>query len=207
MYIALDCETGGIGLDKSLLTFYFQILNKDFKPVDELYLFLKPNDGIYRITCESMIINKIDLVEHDKIAITYKQAGSQLYNFLKINYAGKDNRYIPVGHGMSGDLQQIWDKLISRDTWETFVSYRRLDTSVVCQFLRTCGIFPDTISGSLESLIDYFKLPKGSLHDAKYDTLQTVEILKRLIFKIQSLQSTENPIGSSFNTQSLEKVN
>lgn len=190
MYIVLDCETGGIGLDKSLLTYFFQITDDKFNPIADLSLAMKPDDGIYRVTGEAMGINKINLVEHDKIAIPYKKAGTELYNFLKTNFQGSDKRYVPVGHGMSGDLDQIFDKLMARATWETFCSYRRLDTSVACQFLRSCGMLPDTVSGSLESLANYFGLPKGTLHDCKYDALTTLEVLKKLTFIVNPIPNT-----------------
>lgn len=198
MYIVLDCETGGIGLDKSLLTFYFQITDNKFNSIAELDLAMKPDDGIYRITGEAMGINKINLIEHDKIAIPYKQAGTLLYNFLKDNFKGSDDRYVPVGHGMSGDLDQIFDKLMKRATWETFCSYRRLDTSVACQFLRSCNLLPDTVSGSLESLKNYFKLPNGELHNAKYDTITTLEVLKRLIKLVNDLRPIKNVDNEGF---------
>jgi DNA polymerase III alpha subunit (gram-positive type) len=181
MYIVFDTETGGIGLDKSLLTLYFQVTDKDFQPVNDLSLAVKPDDGIYHVTGEAMGINKINLVEHDKIAIPYKKGGTVLYEFLKSNFKGKDNRMVPVGHNMDGDLQHIWDKLLGRATWESFVSYRRFDTSAVIQYCRAKGTLPDTCSGSLENIIEYFKLPKGEHHNAKYDALMTLEVLKKLL--------------------------
>ena len=68
------------------------------------------------------------------------------------------------------------------ETWETFVSYRKLDTQAVCQFLKSCNRFPDDVSGSLESIAKYFNIPidENDLHDAKVDTLLTVEVFKKL---------------------------
>jgi hypothetical protein len=192
-YIILDGEMGGIGLDKSLLTMYFRVTDKDFNLVDELYLYLKPNDNIYRVTGEAMSINKINLVEHDWKSVTYKEGGTALYNFLSknsINIVGSI-KLVPVGHGMNGDLDHIWDKLISRNTWETFISYRRLDTSVALQFLKACDLFPDTVSGSLDSLIQHFGIKvEGNLHDARTDTLCTLECLKKMIAHLDLLIGT-----------------
>ena len=188
MYLILDTETGGIGLDKSLLTAYFLVCSDKFKKVDDLYLFVKPDDSIYLVTGEAMGINGINLVEHDKKAITYKKAGTVLYQFLERNFGYRKERMVPVGHGMSGDLDHIFDKLIGRSTWETFVSYRRLDTSVALQFLKSCGLFPETVSGSVESLVEYFDIKRnGSLHDAKVDTELTKEVLIKLIEKVKVL--------------------
>lgn len=189
MYIVLDTETGGIGLDKSLLTAYFMVCDAKFQKVDELYLFVKPDDGIYRVTGEAMGINKIDLVEHDRKSITYKKAGTTLYQFLEKNFGYRKERMVPVGHGMSGDLDHIFDKLMARATWESFVSYRRLDTSVALQFLKSCGLFSETVSGSLESLVTHFGIKRdGELHDAKVDAQLTKEVLVKLIEKVQWLQ-------------------
>jgi DNA polymerase III epsilon subunit-like protein len=191
MYLILDTETGGIGIDKSLLTSYFMVCDNNFQKVDDLYLFVKPDDGIYRVTGEAMGINKIDLVEHDKKAITYKKAGTALYQFLEKNFGYRKERMVPIGHGMSGDLDHIFDKLMSRATWETFVSYRRLDTSIVLQFLKSCGVFPDTVSGSLESLVEYFHIKRnGELHDAKVDAELTRDVLVKLVEVINGLNKS-----------------
>lgn len=183
-YIILDIETGGIGLDKSLLTAYFLVTDINFSTISDLYLYLKPNDGVYNITGESLGINKINLQEHDKVAISYQQGGTTLYQFLS-TYTNKGKiKVIPVGHGLAFDLLHIWDKLISRNTWNMFVSYRTLDTSVSLQFLKASGLFPDDITGSLESLVNFFKIKtdkENGFHDAKFDTIMTKECLIKLI--------------------------
>lgn len=188
MYLIFDTETGGIGLDKSLLTAYFLICDDKFQTIDELYLRCKPDDNVYRVTGEGLGVNGINLVEHDKIAITYKKAGTELYQFLAKNKHDQKTLFVPVGHGMSGDLDHIWQNLLGRKTWETFVSYRRLDTSVALQFLKSCGLFPEDVSGSLESLCKHFDINNGTLHDAKVDVLNTRDVLKELIEKVKWLQ-------------------
>ena len=82
-FLAFDAETGGIGADKALLTLYFIVLNEKFEVLDELDLRIKPNDDIYHVTAEALEINKINLVEHDKVALTDKAAGQVLYPFLE----------------------------------------------------------------------------------------------------------------------------
>lgn len=179
-YLALDCETGGISVDTSLLTAYLAVLNEKFELTDELELYVKPEDGKYIVTGQALEINRIDLSLHDKTAITYKAAKPILYEFLTRNNHGV--KLTPIGHGVAFDIQRIKKDLISEGSWETFVSYRTLDTSAAVQFLRAAGKFPDSVSGSLGSLVSHFKLPsKGQLHNAKNDTLQTVSCLLQLI--------------------------
>jgi hypothetical protein len=185
-FIGLDCETGGLTQESSLLTVFFGIYDENLVLVDELYLYVKPDDGVYRVTAKALEINRINLVEHDRIAIPYKEAKTVLYQFLQRSY--QDTLLIPVGHGVTGDIDWVHRHISNKGSWEGFVSYRKLDTSNVVQFLRAAGIFPDDVSGSMESLVKYFGLPSiGDLHDAKVDTLQTVSVLKRLLALIKPI--------------------
>jgi hypothetical protein len=189
MYIALDCEMGGIDLKYSLLTAYFSVFDDEFKMLGDLYLRLKPDDGDYLVSAGGMAVNKIDLVEHDKVAITYAQGRSELGNFLRnVTEQGKHKLRV-LGHNVGGDVRFVWDKVYARQKWETYVSYRQLDTATICQFLKDCGKIPkdidgpEGVSGSLMSLVRYFDIPykEEELHDAKVDTLLTVEVYKKML--------------------------
>ena len=83
-YLVLDCETGGFE-GTSLLTFHFDVLDKDFNTLDSLSLFLRPKDHIYKVTAEALTVNHIDLIEHEKKAITYQEGGTLLFDFLQKN--------------------------------------------------------------------------------------------------------------------------
>ena len=184
MYLFLDNEMGGLERDKySLLTVYLLMTDDQFKEIGNLYLYLKPDDGIYKVCGDAMNVNRIDLKVHDRIAITYKEGGTKLYNWLKqLTNEGK-NKATVVGHGIYGDVDWICHYLMNKATWEIFTSYRKLDTSAVCQFLRACGLFPDTVSGSLISLAQHFGIPadENACHDAKYDTELTYKVFVALV--------------------------
>ena len=184
MYLFLDNEMGGLERDKySLLTSYLMVTDDNFNVIDDLYLFLKPDDGIYKVCGDAMNVNRIDLKQHDTTALTYKQGGTLLYNWLKKHTNDGAIKLIVVGHGIQGDVDWITYHLINRGSWEKFTSYRKLDTSVVCQFLKTCGKFPEEVSGSLESLVKHFNInPNEStnFHDANYDTLMTYKVFLEL---------------------------
>jgi oligoribonuclease (3'-5' exoribonuclease) len=183
-YLILDAEMGGLEKEvHSLLTVYFLFTDDDFNPIDDLYLFTKPNDGNYVVCGSAMNVNKINLIEHDTKAISYKEAGTTLYNWLKnITNEGK-TKITPIGHGIYGDIEWITHNLIGKNTWDNFVSYRKLDTQAVTQFLKACGKFPEDVSGSLESIGKYFNvvIDEKELHTAKYDVQLTTEVIKHLI--------------------------
>jgi len=189
MYIALDAEMGGIDLKYSLLTVYFRILNKDFEFVDDLYLRLKPDNGDYVLTARGMEVNQINLIEHDKTAITYMDGKDVLRKWMYgISQMPGYQRMDPLGHQVDGDVRHVWDKLMAREKWESYVSYRKLDTSSVAKFLRDRKVIPsetdgpEGVGGSLSSLAEFFGVkPVGQLHDAKTDVLLTVEVYKKML--------------------------
>ncbi len=187
-YIALDVETGGIGLDKSLLTAYFAVLDSNLNTLDSLDLNIKSE--AYVVTAEALSINKIDLIEHDRIATPKSTAGQLLLGFLKRNSDEGKNKLIPVGHGVSFDLTFIWEHLLGRKTFEAYTSYRKLDTAVIAQFLKLTGHVSEGVSGSLTSLAEYYEIFKEGdiqmFHTAKYDTRVTVEILKKQLGQVSA---------------------
>lgn len=184
-YIVFDTETGGIGLDKSLLTAYFALLelnNGTFVVKDDLDLRIKPDDDVYRVTAESLEINQIDLKQHNRSAIYRKRAGTMLYDKLRIWNTIVKDKLIPVGHNIGFDIQRVTHDLVSQGSWEQFVSYRVLDTCTIAQFLRISGRLPADLSCSLVNLGEYFNVQVNGLpHEAKYDALVTAKVLENLL--------------------------
>lgn len=174
---------GAADLECSLLTAYLVVLTKDFQPSGELYLNLKPDDGNYVVRASAMAINKINLIEHDKVAITYSDARKVLGSFLReMSQEGK-TKLIPVGHAVHGDIDFIQKKIYDKKKWESYASYRKIDTSTIGQYLRDKGSIPESVTCGLDSLIKYFGIPcdETKLHDAKVDTLLTIEVYKKML--------------------------
>ena len=198
-YLAIDIETGGIGHDKSLLTVYMTVLdenfNQDFKAGKnrELELLIKPESGVYQVTAEALNVNGIDLIKHDANAVIPADAKSIVYNFLNFHSNNGQEKLIPLGHGVQFDVKFITespDKLVSKKTWDHFVSYRVLDTATIGQFLKDTGRAPTEISGSLSSWANHFGIDASNAHDAKADVEMSVAIYK----KFKELVEDENDI-------------
>jgi DNA polymerase III alpha subunit (gram-positive type) len=181
-FIAFDNETGGISPKTSLLTTYFAILDEKLNKVDELDLALKPNAGEpYVVEAQGLEVNKINLIEHDKVAINYSQGGQQLVQLLRKHISGKD-KLTPLGHNVHFDINSIGVHLLGERTWHQFVSYKVQDTQVIAQFLQRKGALPTGMSISLGSLVKFFNIKiTGNAHEAKYDALATIEVYKRLL--------------------------
>lgn len=176
--IAIDCEMGGIGLEYSLLQAYFGIYDPMFRRVDELDLHIKHD--IYNVSAQGMAVNKIQLPDHDLIAEYKTIAGKKLRDLLVKYSDNGSNKLQVVGHNVSGDLGHIWQGILNRETFQQFVSYRLLDTEVIQNFQRMQGLLPDSVSGSLESLGEFYNVPvEGTLHTARTDALLTIGVLQR----------------------------
>lgn len=188
-YLTLDVETCGVEPSHSLLTFYIGILDENFVLRDELDVKCKPDNGNYLVTAQALGVNQINLVEHDKVAKVYSSVSTPLYGFLSHSSDKGAIKLIPIGHNISFDIKMMQKHLLSKKVWDNFVSYRTLDTGCVGQFLIAAGLIDGTkTTGSLESLVNYFGIQPNlvgyeepKLHDARYDTLITVAVLKAMM--------------------------
>lgn len=184
MYIALDIESGGIGHDKSLLTAFFAVLDKDFNELDTFEVNVKPKDKIYHVTAEALGINGINLIEHEAIAHTPDYWKTLLYKFLEKNSNDGKIKLIPIGHNVAFDVKFITespDKLITSNTWKKFVSYRPIDTCSLAQSLRVVGKLPFELSCSLTNLAEFFSISTEGAHTADADVRMTIEVAKKLL--------------------------
>lgn len=182
-YLSLDCEMGGRDLNYSLLTLAFVVLNEEFEEIDHLHLKLKPDDGVYVVSAQGMAVNKINIVEHDKTAKSYREGGRDVFDFLKKASDAGSNKLVPLGHGVRGDIEFVLKYLLSRGSWDVVCKYHYVDTSVVLQFLRACGKLKDDEDGSVESLckqLNIFVKP-DSLHDALQDARMVGRIYARMV--------------------------
>ena len=74
-YLIIDTETGGlVEHDPSLLSLYAYLTDSKLNYLDDIELKIKPDDEVYRVNPYALNINKINLVEHNKIAITESEA-------------------------------------------------------------------------------------------------------------------------------------
>jgi len=165
-----------------MLSAYFVVIDEDLKTVyGELDLLIKPDNGNYVVTAEALGVNRINLIEHDKVAITESKAGTLLYNFLKTHAPNGTVKLTPLGHGIAFDVQFVKRHLLNK-SFNQFVSYRMLDTSSIIQFMKLVGQVPRDLAGSLSEIATYFGVSTVTniAHTAKGDTWMVIEILRKL---------------------------
>lgn len=182
LFLPMDNETGGLPDEVSLLSTYLEVVDDKLNVLDSLELFVKPNDGIYKVEAGGLEINKINLVDHDKIAMTYSEAGQKLFRFLQKNSFDGKIKLIPVGKNVHFDVLGLQRHLLGKKTMDKFVSYRLLDVTGLALGLQIRGKLPKDLGLGLGTLVEYFNIQiPGAAHEAKYDTKATMLVLQRLL--------------------------
>jgi DNA polymerase III alpha subunit (gram-positive type) len=184
-YFLFDCETGGLDPRQySLLTLFGVVLDSGLNVLDAIDLEIRPNDGEpYKIDPESMALNKIDLTQHNKIAITEYWAKARLRDFFSRGTLFGKNKFIPAGHCVHFDKGFV-EKLIGFDEWEKHFSNKVLDTASVARFLFLNGTYKEDPSNyRFEQFLEYLGVPVVNAHNAKADVHATLEALKIMVAK------------------------
>lgn len=183
MFVGLDLELGGPDIDKSILTADFILTDEEFKTQDSLSLKLIPDDETYRVDPKALEVNKIDLVELAKNAISYRQAGTLMYKTFSRWSGGGKIKLKTVGKGYHGDLLHIWDKLLSKNSWNNFFSYHLLDVDIIYGALELAGKVPHLEDRSLEEICNQFGI-KGEFHNSHEDascSLMSLQMMLNLL--------------------------
>lgn len=180
MYLVFDTETGGLSTDCSLLTAYFVVLNEKLEVQETLSLVLRPENGAYIVDASALDVNKINLIEHDKVAVPYTR-GAQLLLDLLARYTLDGNKLTPIGWNIiSFDLPFIHAYLVDKKTWERYCSYHIVDLCSSAKFLQIAGVLPKGRL-RLKDVADFFGLDTSMLHTAKQDTVLTIEVGRKLV--------------------------
>lgn len=189
-FFAFDTETGGLNpKEADILTLYGAILDQDLKLVEEINLKLKPNGRLPQAHADALRVNGINIQEHlaDPETITYSEANTRLVAMFK-KYLKKRGRYSNIkalGYNTPYDLGMVWEHLIPKDEWENILHYKHIDVMQNVDFLKECGWFPSSL-GSLNTVVEYLGIPKRNAHNAKEDTLMTLDVYQQLLLLMKS---------------------
>lgn len=183
----MDSETGGLDPKKAdMLTFYMCIVDVETKKiVDELNLKLKPDGGRLPIVEPgAMKVNGIDLKAHleDPTTVTYSEAKLLIIAMVKKYHRkyGRYNNIRPLGQNVGFDLNFVWEYLMTKKEWDELFHYAIIDTKTIVDFLKDCGWFPPDL-GSLDTVVKYLQLMERDAHNAKEDTLMTLDVYLKLL--------------------------
>lgn len=193
-FLLLDAEYGGVrsngklSHEFSILELYLEVTDSELGVIDSLELKIKPDNEQYVVSAEGLAANKINLINHNKIAISEGKAKELLFNFIKNHSDNGNIKLIPLGKGIVGDIRYLFDqKFISEHNWRNFVSDQIIDFGGIIMLLKVLGVYPQTqspstgkMSNSLEALADALGVSTSNLHEAKGDVELYREVCKHL---------------------------
>lgn len=187
-YFLFDTETGGLDAkSNSLLTLYGLILNSKLKVVETIDLNLKPNDEVYHVWAEAMQVNRINLVEHNKKALSYSAGRTALEDILVRNtgFNGK-TKIVPVGWHVNFDIGFVTEHLLPRPAWDRYFSLDTIELKSLVHFMVLSGKLKVENYKHKFSLGEIVKeldinLDGKVLHDAEVDTKASFSLFKKLI--------------------------
>ena len=182
-YLAFDCETGGLYTHKhSLLSIAFAVADENLEVIDVLEMKLKDQEtnATFKVTAGALAVNKINIIQHNKEAITFADARQKLIAFLAKH---KLNKFIPLGHNIGFDFGFVYENLMLKEEFDKFVDYRVLDTATIGRYLKEKGVGPAGRKSSLEHWSEFLGLEakEEALHTAMFDTLLTVEVYRGML--------------------------
>ncbi len=180
-FLLIDAETTGYDEKKNQILEIGVLIIKDRKVVVDTNITIKHKE--YTITASAMSANKIDIVEHEKNALTIEEAGTLLLNFFKENMESED-AYIVIGQNVDFDLrflEAMFLKIGRIKEYREYVSYRKLDIMQLALIKNLEGKLNiekqdlDTLLRTLE-----INIPEDR-HRALTDCYLEFEVLKKLL--------------------------
>lgn len=185
LYMPFDSETGGFDpRTADLLTLYVSIMDEEFKMLDELYFKLKPDGRLPVVEAQALKVNGIDIQKHlaDPETITYSTAKIKVVAMLKkhLKKSGRYSNIRPLGYNVPFDMRWMQEHVLPINEWEAILHYKFTDVMQNMDFLKEAGWFPKDL-GTLGTVIDYLQIPKRSAHNAREDTLMTIDVHKKIL--------------------------
>ena len=177
-YFLFDKETGGIRKEMSLLTLYGHILDDNLNILDTIDLKIKPDDGVYHVNAQGLEINRINIVEHDRIAKPLSEVKTRFKNYIcgwSLN-----QKLTPIGHNVRFDVKFVKTHLL--EDWDRYFDRRHIDTASVGKFLALSGIVPKLKTYSLSEMAQalMIEVNEDSRHEAKFDADLTLNVLRNM---------------------------
>ncbi len=182
MLLGLDCETTGLHVDADILTIYLGVVDQEYKIIQSLDLKVKPNpdDGrsVYSVEPDALRVNKIDLLEHDKNAVTYDEASKLIYQWLQSMYQ-LFGKLVPFGNNVQSDIDIVNRLILRKKSWNNFVSPIVIELSTLGQFNNF--LLHERKSLSLSNVAKQFgiEIDEKRLHTAEYDVILGAEVLQK----------------------------
>lgn len=183
-YLFLDTETGGLEVARHSLLSMGLAVGEDGVLRDSLEILVRHEP--YVVSAGGMAVNRIDLVQHDRVALDGPAALTAFDAFLQKHFPG-DSPVTLVGHNVAFDRAFLGAFLegLGRPL-EPRISHRIVDTHSLACALRDAGrLALNNLSSS--ALFQHFGIviPEDKRHTALGDALGTFELYWKLVERMR----------------------
>ena len=178
----IDTETGGLDPSKHSLLSLAMVIWEDMEIIDSMELLI--NDGILSATEEALSVNRIDIEEHRKMAISSSQAVDTIISFIS-KYFPQQSKITLAGHNVHFDADFL-KIFFSRNNlnFNEYFSHRIIDTSSILHYLYLAGKIKQRAISSDEAF-DLFEIEVDGRHTALGDAIATAKLFTRLLYLIR----------------------
>ena len=181
----MDLETGGFNELCDLLTVTLSVIDDNYEMEDCLDLKVKPEPDkqgrtLLCVEPEALIVNKIDLIQHDAEAMTYKKAKPIIFNWLKAQSEKYDCKLTPFGNGIKFDVEKLTKHTITLDSFCQFTERQPIELTSIGKALKIQGKIPKNQSLALSNIAKYFgvEVNEELYHTSKYDVWLGAQVMK-----------------------------
>jgi len=193
----IDTETGGRNAEKHRLLSIAFVIWEEGKITNKIELLT--NNTKLAVEKSALDVNKINLREHAKVALSEDNAVLLIKKFLSKNFFPGEIITL-AGHNVSFDADFL-KALFSRTnvSYDKYFSHRSVDTSAILHFLYLSGKMPIKSISSTDAF-KLFNIKVKGRHSAMGDATATAELFSKLIKLVKKM--ADNPlIAESFNFQ------
>lgn len=179
--IVTDVETGGLDFEKHSLLTVSMIATRGLQVIETKEWVIKHRE--YNVTAKALMINGIDIVEHDNGATKAHEVASEICQFIERVRKDDEEKVMFFGQNTAFDMAFILKLMVdcfALGTFNTLVSHRRLDLMNFTAFLNLTGHIK-TESLSLDHVIEALDIHVPERHTASGDAWATWHALKVMI--------------------------
>lgn len=178
----IDTETGGLDPDKHSLLSIAMVIWEDSKIIDSMEILV--NDGILSVTREALSINKIDLEEHKRSAVSSSLAMDEILLFIGKHFPGQ-GKITLAGHNVHFDADFLKRFFSSNNqNFSKYFSHRIIDTSSILHYLYLAERIKHKAISSDEAF-DLFNIKVEGRHTALGDAMATAQLFTKLLSLIR----------------------
>lgn len=174
----IDTETGGTDPASNSLLSLGLVVWKELEVRASLEILI--DDGVFNVTEKALEINRIDLGEHRKRAVSPTVAIRQMDEFINSHFPG-DEKIVLGGHNVNFDVNFL-NAFLTRNgySYQQRFSHRHVDTSAILFYLYLTGKIKRKLTASQDAL-DYFGIAVQGRHTALGDAVATAQLFSRLV--------------------------